>query len=92
MKNISKEYKKYINGNLVDVLNYNKINKDKFYQKTLNLWGKNNHKKNKKKHDGNNTHIEKVIEIFPLKENIENFLELGCGEGIDLRFLIKKKN
>ncbi len=89
MKLVKNIYKKKINKNFIDNINEKKLRKDLHYKKTLDLWGLNNHKNNKNKYVASNTHIEKVISEFPISKKIENFLEIGCGDGIDLRYLIK---
>ena len=37
-------------------------------------------------------HIEKVIREFDLNTDNQNFLEIGCGTGIDLRYIIQNFN
>ena len=93
MKELIKDkFKSKINNNFLDLISdiESKIN-DKHYIKTLDLWGSGNHEKNREKHDdGTDTHIEKLIEVFGSNNFKGNFLEIGCGEGIDLRYI--KKN
>lgn len=92
MINFLKEsFLKNIDGNYLDLIMSNElILKDIHYKKTLELWGKGNHANNKLKHDGNDTHIEKLIETFGNEEFIKNsYLEIGCGEGIDLNYVLK---
>ena len=88
---LKKEFLKNINLNYLDLIESNEfIFKDSHYKKTLELWGKGNHANNKLKHDGNDTHIEKLIETFGKEDfNKNSYLEIGCGEGIDLNYVIK---
>ena len=91
MKNfVKKEFIKHINSNFIDlVINNSKYNEN-HYIKSINLWGKGNHAKNKLNYLGNNTHIEKLIKIFGKKDFYnDNYLEIGCGEGIDLKYVLE---
>jgi SAM-dependent methyltransferase len=90
MKLYLKKFRHKIKGNLLDVIDERNLAKDLHYKKTFSLWGLNNHKNNKKIYNANASHIEKIIYEFPIKKKIDNFLEIGCGDGIDLRYL--KKN
>ena len=90
MNLVKNKFKKKIKNNLIDTIDEVELKTDFHYKKTLDLWGLNNHKKNKKKYNADKTHIEKVILEFPVKKKIENFLEIGSGDGIDLRYI--KKN
>lgn len=91
MNILKKEFAINKNSNYLDLVNTNKSEfRDNHYKKTLELWGKGNHVKKKLKHDGNDTHIEKLIETFGDKDfNVVNYLEIGCGQGIDLYYLLK---
>ena len=82
-----KEKIKNKNLNFVDLIEgIPKFSNDNHYKKSIELWGKGNHSSNKDKHDGGDTHIEKIIEHFGDEDfKKENFLEIGCGEGIDLK-------
>ncbi len=88
---LKKEFLKKINFNYLDLIKVNKFKfNDSHYKKTLELWGKGNHAGNKLKHDGNDTHIEKLIETFGKEDfNKNSYLEIGCGEGIDLNYVVK---
>ena len=88
---LKKEFQKNTDSNYLDLIESNEfIFKDSHYKKTLELWGKGNHANNKLKHDGNDTHIEKLIETFGKEDfNKNSYLEIGCGEGIDLKYVIK---
>tara|TARA_B100001057_G_scaffold387648_1_gene394891 strand:- start:373 stop:1284 length:912 start_codon:yes stop_codon:yes gene_type:complete len=98
MKIIKQIYKSKIKKNFLNLIDEN-LKKDSHLIKSSNLWGKNLHKKNdnipegfEKKFnygDGVDTHIEKVIQEFDLEIKYGNFLEIGCGPGIDLRYVIK---
>mgnify|MGYP001480402390 CR=1 FL=1 len=92
-------YKNKINNNFLEIIDENLILKDPHLKKSTNLWGENLHKKNKnipegfkKKFeygDGVETHIEKVFSEFTIETKLNNYLEIGCGPGIDLRYIIK---
>ena len=88
---LKKEFLKNINSNYLDLINPNEDKfKDIHYKKTLELWGKGNHADNKLKYDGNETHVEKLIKTFGSEDfNKNNYLEIGCGEGIDLNYVVK---
>ena len=88
---LKKEFLKNINLNYIDLIESNEfIFNDSHYKKTLELWGKGNHANNKLKHDGNDTHIEKLIDTFGNEDFTKNsYLEIGCGEGIDLNYVVK---
>jgi len=76
--------------NYLDLIKENKLSNHNLA--SINLWGRYLHKKNIKKK--NILHIEKVLNTlnFKLKKNIENFLEIGCGEGNDILFVKKRIN
>lgn len=88
---LKKEFFKKINSNYLDLIKPNEYKfKESHYTKTFELWGKGNHANNKSKYDGNETHIEKLIETFGSEDfNKNNYLEIGCGEGIDLNYIVK---
>lgn len=94
MKLLKKKFIKDQNSKYINLIDLDKTKlTTKHYKKTLELWGKGNHTKNKLKHDGDNTHIEKLIQIFGKKDfQINNYLEIGCGEGIDLYYALKNFN
>jgi len=87
MKLFNEEIQKKIRGNYINLINEKELIKNFHYKKTINLWGKNLHKENKISHIRGITHIEKLLTEFPIENNIESFLEIGCGEGIDLYYL-----
>tara|TARA_Y100000294_G_scaffold80220_1_gene75382 strand:+ start:275 stop:1276 length:1002 start_codon:yes stop_codon:yes gene_type:complete len=99
---INSKYLGKIKDNFLDLINEELINNDPHLKKSLNLWGENLHKKNVDLPDGFKlkfgndegleNHIEKVIREFNLETNSENFLEIGCGSGVDLRYIIKNFN
>ena len=94
MKNfIKKEFIKHINSNFIDlVINNSKYN-DNHYIKSINLWGKGNHAKNKSNYLASKTHIEKLIQTFGEKDFYnDSYLEIGCGEGIDLKYVLQNFN
>jgi ubiquinone/menaquinone biosynthesis C-methylase UbiE len=88
---LKKKFLKNFNSNYLDLITPNEFEfKDSHYKKTLELWGKGNHNNNKSKYDGNETHIEKLIETFGSEDfNKNSYLEIGCGEGIDLNYVVK---
>jgi len=102
MEIINSKYLDKIKDNYLDLINEELINNDPHLKKSLTLWGENLHKKNVDLPEGFKlkfindeeleTHIEKVIKKFVLKKNSKNFLEIGCGSGIDLRYIIKNLN
>ena len=102
MEIINSKYLSKIKDNYLDLINEELINNDPHLKKSLNLWGENLHKKNVDLPEGFKlkfindeeleTHIEKVIRKFNLEKNSKNFLEIGCGSGIDLRYIIKNLN
>ena len=66
------EFSKDIKKNYLDLISKNnKFINDPFYLKTLNLWGKGIHVRNKKKHKVNDTHIEKLLEYF--KNDLQHY-------------------
>ena len=68
MKLLKKKFIKDQNSKYINLTDFDKNELvTKHYKKTLELWGKGNHVSNKLKHDGGNTHIEKLIEIFGKK-------------------------
>jgi ubiquinone/menaquinone biosynthesis C-methylase UbiE len=89
MKLLKQEFQKKVENNFINLVNEKELINDFHYKKTINLWGQNNHKKNKSKHVAEDTHIEKVLVEYPIDTSIDNYLEIGCGEGIDVNFLQK---
>tara|TARA_B100000787_G_scaffold124396_1_gene93742 strand:- start:5115 stop:6011 length:897 start_codon:yes stop_codon:yes gene_type:complete len=91
-----KKYQEQNKSNYLDLIEPNQDEfKERHYQKTFDLWGKGNNAKNKLKFDGNDTHIEKIIETFGKEDfmiNGDSYLEIGCGEGIDLNYFTKNFN
>jgi ubiquinone/menaquinone biosynthesis C-methylase UbiE len=87
MKLLKEEFQGKVKKNFINLINEKQLINDFHYEKTINLWGKNNHKKNKTKHIAEDTHIEKVLIEYPLEDSIDNYLEIGCGEGIDVNYL-----
>ena len=87
MKLFKDEIKVFCNGNYIDLIDEKELIRNFHYKKTIDLWGKNNHKKNKTKHVAENSHIEKVLTNFPIEQTINNYLEIGCGEGIDINYI-----
>ena len=102
MNLLKSKYLKKVKNNYLNLINEEFINKDSHYRKTLALWGKNLHKKNIKKNggfdshfnygDGINSHIEKVLKEYSIGKNYTNYLEIGCGQGIDLRYVLNNFN
>ena len=87
------EFSKDIKKNYLDLISKNnKFINDPFYLKTLNLWGKGIHVRNKKKHKVNDTHIEKLLIYFKLNKFAKSYLEIGCGEGIDIKYIVNNFN
>ena len=92
-------YKNKINNNFLNIIDEELILKDPHLKRSTNLWGENLHKKNKnipegfrktfEYGDGIETHIEKVFNEFKIETKLNNYLEIGCGSGIDLRYIIK---
>ena len=95
---IKDNLQKKIKNNFLDNFNdssvkYFSYKKKLFYQRTLNLWGKESHKKNKDLHNVNiKTHIEMLFKYIPMTHFKGNLLEIGCGEGIDMNYLLNKNN
>ena len=87
MKLLKEEFQGKVKKNFINLINEKELINDFHYEKTINLWGKNNHKKNKIKHIAEDTHIEKVLIEYPIEDSIDNYLEIGCGEGIDVNYL-----
>ena len=87
MKLLKEEFQGKVKQNFINLINEKELINDLHYEKTINLWGKNNHKKNKTKHIAEDTHIEKVLIEYPIEDSIDNYLEIGCGEGIDVNYL-----
>jgi len=77
-------------NNFLDLIEKKKTSKHNLI--SINLWGKYLHKKNIRKK--NTLHIEKVLKTLNLKfkNNIKNFLEIGCGEGNDILYIKKTIN
>lgn len=87
MKLLKDQFKNKAKANFIDLTDEKEWLNDFHYKKTLNLWGQNNHKNNKTKHVAENSHIEKVLTNFPIEQTINNYLEIGCGEGIDINYI-----
>ena len=94
MKNfIKEEFIKNIKSSFLDLVNNNPKFSDTHYTKSINLWGKGNHAKNKSNYLGTKTHIEKLIQTFGEKDFYnDSYLEIGCGEGIDLKYVLQNFN
>ena len=100
MNIIKPRYKDKITNIYLDLVNEDLLINDPHYKKTFNFWGKNLHKNNKNNPRGSKTkfapgdkletHIKKVFNEFSFDLNIKNYLEIGCGQGIDLRFVIQR--
>ena len=80
------------NANYIDLINENFSKKDKHIIQSINVWGSGNHKHNRKNYNSNTNHIDIFFELFGKNNFVGNFLEIGCGEGIDLRNRILKIN
>ena len=91
MKNfVRKEFINYANNTFIDLVEDNLLFQENHYVKSINLWGKGNHAENKLNYLGHKTHIEKLIKVFGEKDfHNDNYLEIGCGEGIDLKYVIE---
>ena len=87
MKLFKDEIKNFYNGNYIDLINEKELIRNFHYKKTIDLCGKNNHKNNKLKHLAEDSHIKKMLIEFPIDRSIENYLEIGCGEGIDVNYI-----
>ena len=87
MKLLKEELQEKVQRNFINLINEKELINDFHYKKTINLWGQNVNKKNKSKHISEDTHIEKVLIEYPIENNIDNYLEIGCGEGIDVNYL-----
>ena len=90
MKLLKEELQERVERNFINLINEKELINDFHYKKTINLWGQNVNKKNKSKHIAEDTHIEKVLIEYPIENNIDNYLEIGCGEGIDVNYLQNK--
>ena len=93
---IKDNLQKKIKNNFLDNFNdssvkYFPYKKKLFYQRTLNLWGKESHKKNKDLHNVNiKTHIEMLFKYIPMTHFKGNLFEIGCGEGIAMNYSLNK--
>ena len=78
--------------NYIDLVDKNLSKKDTHINQSINVWGSGNHKKNRKSYNSNTFHIDIFFELFDKSNFVGNFLEIGCGEGIDLRNRVLKIN
>ena len=94
MKNfVRKEFINCANNTFIDLVEDNLLFQENHYVKSINLWGKGNHAENKLNYLGHKTHIEKLIKVFGENDfNNDNYLEIGCGEGIDLKYVVEHFN
>lgn len=102
MNIIKSHYINKINNNFLNLIDEKLLNNDSDLKKALSLWGENLHKRDEIKldsfkkgfeyEDKIDTHIEKVLKEFNLEINFQNYLEIGCGAGSDLRYIIKNFN
>ena len=82
----------YANNTFIDLVEDNLLFQEN-HVKSINLWGKGNHAENKLNYLGHKTHIEKLIKVFGENDfNNDNYLEIGCGEGIDLKYVVEHFN
>lgn len=79
---IKKNFQQLVDSNFINLLQSNDI--DYIAKISLSTWGQGNHSKNREVYKYGSSHIKIFFDIFG-KENFRgNFLEIGCGEGIDL--------
>ena len=77
---------------LLDILDKDHLSSNEHLLKTLRVWGSGNHVNNRKNYnyeDPELTHVDYFFKLFDINEFQGDFLEIGCGEGIDLRKLTK---
>lgn len=79
---IKENFQRLGDSNFINLLQDNEI--DHIAKISLSTWGQGNHAQNKEAYKYGSSHIKIFFKIFD-KENFRgSFLEIGCGEGIDL--------